>query len=523
MLKIGIVSMYPYRPHVQDLIFLSDHLEKAGHSCYFLSCPGALPTCYYNLFKGKEKSLVQCLKCQFGGIKTYKSENNTLINKNIRKMLDNEEISYILSSTIASLGRIENDYEIENILPKDIEKKLIEAIEIVYGNTENWISQNNLDGVLVFNGRLDVTRSIILALKKNNVPFISVENHLNGITLNYNSDCLSLEFINSINNKYKDIPLNEKQARFAGKIIGEMFLKKQKLWRTHNKESIATEWPLKNSKKGSRILIAPSSKFEFFGHKDWEVTWSKDYTEGYEKVIEALGVDFKDCILRCHPFWNENLGNIGKGEKSENHYKEWAKSKGIHVIESSDKRNTLDLIKEADVILVNGGTAGIEAALLGKTVISIGKSRYYNAGFTVNVFNEKELKEIFPTLKKYNKAIIQKRAVRYIYNYHGRFEQFYDLVNKDTPLKNSYYSSDEVANQIVNIFLNGKIDPYDKDVTEEESFENMIINEINNNNWDKLSSLRSDENRKFEDYQISKRGIFKIIDLIREKLPAGHY
>ncbi|WP_096203110.1 hypothetical protein [Bacillus sp. FJAT-45350] len=525
-MKIGIVSMYPYRPHVQDLVYLSDQLEKEGHTCYFLSCAASLPTCYYNLFKGKEKSLTQCLKCQLGGIKTYKNENVTSLDKNIKTKLDKEDISYILKSTIGSLGRIENDSESESVLSNDTKEKLVESVEIVLGNAENWIKEEKLDGVLLFNGRLDVTRSVMVALKKKNIPFISVENHLNGITLNYNEDCLSLKFINAINNKFKEIPLNKEQAEFAGKIIGEMFLKKQKIWRTHNLESIEASWPVRNTndKTRKKVLITPSSKFEFLGNQEWEVEWTKDYTEGYEKVIRSLGVDFEDCVLRCHPFWNESLGSIGKGDKSENHYKTWAKSKGIHVIDSKDNTNTLDLIKEADIILVNGGTAGIEAALLGKTVVSIGKSRYYKAGFTTNVFKEADLKECLSRINNLNKNHIQKRAVRYIYNYHGRFEQFHDLVNKETTLENAYFSSDVVAEKIIKIFKDGKIEPYDIRVTEEVKYEDELVNSINENNWDELISLGI-KNDEVDDkrYDINKRGIYRMVDIIRDKLPAGHY
>jgi hypothetical protein len=525
--KIGVVSMYPFRPHVQDLIYLSEHLEKEGHTCYYLTCGASLPTCYYNLFKGEVKSLVQCSKCHIGGLGSYKNKNITFIDKNLKADLSEGDVSYIIKSTIGSLGRVENEFETESILSDNIKEKLIESVEIVYQNTINWVFKEKLDGVLLFNGRYDTPRAVMLALKSSNVPFISIENHLNGIILNYNEDCLSLKFVSNINRAFRDVPLNKQQASFAGKIIGEMFSKKQKIWRTHNSESINANWPIKSEgdKRGVRVLITPSSKFEFLGNQEWEVEWTKDYTEGYEKVIRSLGVDFKDCVLRCHPFWNENLANIGKGDKSEKHYTSWAKSRGIHVIESKDNRNTLDLIKEADIILVNGGTAGIEAALMGKTVISIGKSRYYEAGFTITAFNEDDLENILSTQQKQNASYIQRRAVRYIYNYHGRFEQFYDVIDKQTPLENSYYTSNEVAKRIVRIFKEGKIEPYETEISDEVEYENEIIELINNNNWDELLSLNYNEfnHNNYEAYKIKKRGMYQIVDTIRRKLPAGHY
>lgn len=521
-MKIGIVSMYPYRPHVQDLVYLSNQLEDAGHECSFLSCKASLPTCYYNLFKGEVKSKKQCLKCEIGGFSSYTRKSKIFyINRTRKAELNQEDIDYLINSTIGSLGRIENESEIESVIDEETKSKLVKAVEIVYQNTIDWITKEGIEGVLVFNGRLDVTRAIILSLNRINTPFISVENHLNGITLNYNADCLSLDFINEINERYKDSYLDEEQAAFSGKIIGEMFLKKQKLWRTHNISNTKSTWPIKKVKT-KKLLITPSSKYEFLGNKDWEVYWTQDYTEGYQKVIEKLGIEYSDCVLRCHPFWHENLGSLGKGNKSEKHYTEWAKKLGIHVIGSEDDVNTLDLINEAEIVLVNGGTAGIEAAILGKKVVSVGKSRYYKAGFTFNVFNNEDVEELIINNADWDSNLVQKRVLRYLYNYHARFEQFYDTISKQNALKNNYANSKKVADSIIGIFQKRSIDPYVQRYGQDGNYEDEIIKHVNKKDWSILVSAIEDQFTS-EGYEIKKRGLLKIVDSIRDKLPAGHY
>ncbi len=521
-MRFGIVSMYPYRPHVQDMVYLSNQLEEAGHSCVYLSCNKNLPTCYYNLFKGKTKSKIQCAKCMIGGLSSYvKKEKIYYINKKRKKELNKDDINYIINSTIASLGRIENESEIDSIISGATRLKLVQAVEIVYQNTLDWLHENNIEGVLVFNGRLDLTRAVVLALKNSAIPFISIENHLNGVTLNYNSDCLSLEFINKVNTKYKDLYLTKDQSVFSGKIIGEMFLKKQKLWRTHNLSSKKTTWPIENIRT-KKVLITPSSKYEFIGSEDWRVHWTDDYTEGYQKVIEKLGVNYSDCVLRCHPFWHENLGALGKGDSSESHYTKWANKLGIYTIASADDENTLDLIKEADIVLVNGGTAGIEAAILGKTVISVGRSRYNKAGFTINVFDEKDIKEFEFDTKKIDPSVIQRRVIRYLYNYHARFEQFYDIVWKKNALKNNYVDSSKVSDLILKYFHQGYIDSYVSEYGSESNFEDVVIEQINGKNWNALADCEVSEEGK-DGYEIKRRGILSLIDLIRDILPAGHY
>lgn len=520
-MKIGIVSMYPYRPHVQDLVYLSNQLESAGHECSFLLCKASLPTCYYNLFKGKVKSKKQCLKCTIGGFSSYVTNDKIFyIDSKRRSQLAVEDVDYLINSTVGGLGRIENEYEIGDVLDKETRSKLEESVNIVYQNTIDWITKEGIEGVLVFNGRLDVTRAVVLSLNRNDVPFISVENHLNGVTLNYNADCLSLDFINNINETYKDSYLNEEQAIFAGKIIGEMFLKRQKLWRTHNVSNQKSTWP-NNKTKTKKLLITPSSKYESLGSKDWEVYWTKDYTEGYQKVIEALGVDYTDCVLRCHPFWGENLGSLGKGDKSERHYTKWAEKLGISVISSDDDVSTLDLIKEAEVILVNGGTAGVEAAVLGKKVISVGKSRYYKAGFTLNVLNDEDVENLKTNHTYLDSNLVQTRALRYLFNYHARFEQFHDVITKQTALKNSYFDSKRVAKTIIRIFQEKSIDPYVLTTGGNSEYEMKIIELVNKREWTTLAAEVDDQSTG-EGYEIKKRGIFKIFDSIRDKLPAGH-
>lgn len=521
-MNFGIVSMYPFRPHVQDLVYLSDQLENAGHKCSYLVCNSALPTCYYNLFNGKVKSKKQCFKCKIGGLFSYIDKNKIYnIDDKRKSSLNNKDIEYLLKSTIGTLGRIENSSEIKNVLDKKTENKLEEAVNIVYKNTIDWVNNENIDSVLVFNGRLDVTKAITLGLERINIPFITVENHVNGLTLNYNEDCLSLDFINRINSEFKNQYLNKEQAEFAGDIVGKMFQKKQKLWRTHNVTNSNSDWPIENTET-KKVLITPSSKYEFLGNEDWKVKWTSDYTEGYTKVIKALDVNFSDCVLRCHPFWDENLGHIGDGSSSEMHYTKWAKEYGIKVIKSSNDANTLDLIDEADIILVNGGTAGIEAAILGKKVISVGKSRYYNAGFTTNVFNDTDLDNIRNNKFDLDSSVIQKKVLRYLYNYHARFEQFYDLISKKTPLKNIYLDSKFIEESIVRYFKNECIEPYTLKSCTTKKFEDNIIKLINKKDW--ASLILNNESKKYENsYMIKKRGILKFVDYIRDKLPAGHY
>ena len=54
-MKIGFVNIFSFRPHVQNLVFLAELLEREGHECFFLTCDSDVSMCYNLLIKSKNK------------------------------------------------------------------------------------------------------------------------------------------------------------------------------------------------------------------------------------------------------------------------------------------------------------------------------------------------------------------------------------------------------------------------------------------------------------------------------------
>ena len=94
-----------------------------------------------------------------------------------------------------------------------LKKKYIDA----YNSTLEFIRKNSLDSLIVFNGRIDMTRAAIEAAKIAGINFVTHERPYmgHGIQLNVNENCLGLRSRIMLNQKFDLLPLNKKQARLA--------------------------------------------------------------------------------------------------------------------------------------------------------------------------------------------------------------------------------------------------------------------------------------------------------------------
>ena len=68
---------------------------------------------------------------------------------------------------------------------------------------------------------------------------------------------------------------------------------------------------------------------------------------------------------------------------------EWAKKNNVFYIPSKQNVDTYDLMQQADLIIINGGTAGLEAAALGKKVVNLGSVDFnsFCVDFRHNLFH----------------------------------------------------------------------------------------------------------------------------------------
>jgi len=513
-MNIGYAMLYPCRGSIHNMIYISNLLEKAGHKNHFLRCNASVPYCHNRLLKGTSK-VVECSKCFIGGVNTFPVKNITKIDPKNRRELDKHLLYDIVSSSSFSLHRIETDDDCLSEEVIETQKKLHPLAEITFSNAVDWISENNLELVFIFNGRLDMPRAVLKACEYQSIPYITFEAAYPGVALEINADCRSLKSLHKLIDVYKNFPLTREQAMFSAKIAAQMLAKKNLVWRLYNIEHKKTYWPKEHSE--AKILIVPTSRHEMKDAPGWDAEWPH-FLDGVEAVVAKLGARFDDCVVRCHPNWNENIGIVRNGIKSERVYTEWAKKRGAIIIPSSSKASTNDLMKEADYIIVQCGTAGIEGALLGGRVIGLFPSWYSVADFSVQVHSPKELWKI-EDMSSFNAKENIRKALRFLYVYHKRFAQYTRYIKPLTTYENTYvYGADE--HNIFYAVENNALLADDISVAEGDIDEEEVVCKIMHGKLDDF--LNYEENPSLLcSGKIQRKFIFRWIDFVRSKMKVG--
>ena len=516
-MNIGFVSIYAYRPHVEYLVYLSKLLAQDGHKTFFFVCDASVPKCYSQLLKGHGK-IRECPVCILGGFRGYPVNRLYSIKSSSRKSLSEEILEAIVRSSAFTIHRVETNIDCESSAVKQTQRELFDSAEIIYGNTIDWIRENQLDGVVCFNGRMALTRAITYTCQQLDIPYITAERTTfgDGLRLVPNGDCLSLKQDDRLHKHFSRKFLTLFQAKVAAKLAARRFLRQNvSEWRVYNQAAKCLTWPLPNSKQ-PKVLILPSSRCEFAYHDDYDCGW-QDMTTAIDDILTSLGVNHSSSILRCHPNWAEYIGRK-TGTLSEQYYIDWAKDKGVYFIPSQEKADTYSLMAEADIIIVNGSSCGFEAALLGKKVICIGAAFYREAGFVYLLKEQRDLEKL-RLLESHDPIETVRRALRYIYTDAYRIAQYTDFVRPDTPTQYNYF---EGANSsiIINMLKSGMLSPNDTEVAEDPSGEDIILKVVLRRNWKELVQWQAPAPKLYSD-KVERQASLRWIEPVRELFPTG--
>lgn len=515
-MNIGFVNIYSFRPHVEHLYYLSLLMKNAGHEIHFLTCDADVKSCYPRLLKGTSK-FVECSKCIVGGVRSYPVNSVTSISSGTAH-LEIDTLEQIALSSSCTLNRTESEHEWNESEVVAVRKKLYDPIASVHLSAMKWIDSNNLDAVICFNGRMDLTRSVTFACEQKNIPFITHERTWfgDGLQLIPNENCLSLKALDDMVQQFDDKPLTFSQAQLAGKLAAERFLQSNTLeWRLYNKNPEPAPWPLQS--KGKRVLVLPSSKNEFAGHAEWQTGWL-DNTSALDEFFAAFRIKPEDVVIRFHPNWAEKIGSIS-GQRATKHYTDWSTESGIHFITSEDKANTYDLIQQADIVVLNGGSSAVEAGICGKQVICLGPSSYEKAGF-LRVFNNKEDMYRTNALVDIEPEIVIKKTLRYIYLRARRFPQFVNFVKAIKTTKYQYFQGAN-PQRIIDMITTGKVSPDDEIVAENESEELSIVSLIKDRDWQTLANHEPSIYTKKSVLSVKRRFTLRWLDSFRRKFALG--
>jgi hypothetical protein len=524
-MRIGFSSIYSWRPHVEHLQFLATLARQDGHEPFYLTCDADLPTCYSRELRPDRSAWLCCARCRIGGVRSYADRNVSSIGGLASKddPLNNEAYSWALSSA-STLGRFESDADFSSDEFRTLAARLEPVARAAYSAAKRWIKRERLDAICVFNGRMDATRGILEAARATGIRCITVERTWfgNGLHLTPDENCLGLDEVSRLVAAWRDKPLTREQALRAASLVALRFLRRNsKEWRAYNTRAKVTPWPISGARR--RILLTPGSRNEVWSHPDWESSWP-ERTAAFDAILDRLNLRSEDVVLRCHPNWGERIG-AKLGELPESYYTRWAKARGIYTIPSEDATSTLGLIEHADAIVVCGGSAALEAAIIGKQVIAVSPSAYQSAGFQSPVRSPEELEALRLLVDKDEEARrreaaeISKYALRFCYTMAFRVAQFVDYVQCVSPTEYRYVDGAN-PQRLNDLIQTGRLAADDESSAMQEAGEQEVIELINSRAWDELA--REDEpsaNKPSRPAQ--RRWMYRAVDRVRAALPRG--
>lgn len=504
---------------MHNLAFVARLLQGLGHSTYFLTCDSSVPNCYNQLIRQKPR-LIECTKCILGGVRSFFADNVTSFSNTVEAVgIPVEVLREFAKSSSYTIGRTESSEDTEAANVRLIQNELIPSIQRTYESAKRWIAENKLDGVFLFNGRIDLTRALLEASKASGIPFVSMERSLfgDGILFNPGGNCLSLNHIRQMNIDFRSKSLDHDQAVHAAMIGLRRFLVlDSKEWRVYLHDRNESKWPAPHF--GTRVLVLPSSRNEFQGHPDWDSDWA-NATDALDDILDMSLFPKRNFVVRGHPNWAEHIGK-SSGERSERHYREWADSRGLFYIPSSSRINTHSLIKQADVIIVNGSSSAIQAGILGKLVILLGHAPYENSNMVLTISQRKEMQGVIVPSKVDAQKIIAS-TLRYLYTVSRRFPQFTRFVKARTALDYVYYEGAD-GTRLERLLASGRIEPDDDLYSQVPESESEIVSALLAGDWDHLLREGKDIVQPQEKlFGLRRRGILTFLDPLRSRIKPG--
>jgi hypothetical protein len=526
-MKIGFTSIFPWRPHVEHTYFLAQLARQAGHTALFLTCDGDLPTCYPRELRPERAAWLQCAGCRAGGVRSYTSAGVSSIGSFHPNQLPASGRGADWSRSSAStLGRFESDADFTSPAFAELTQRLAPAADMAYDAARRWIDRERLDAICLFNGRMDVTRGVLEAARDAGVSFVSMERTWfgDGLQLLPGENCLGLRSVDQMMADWRDRPLSKVQALRAASHIASRFLRlNSKEWRAYNTAAKVTRWPVSNARR--RILLVPGSRNEVWGHPDWASQWQQP-TAAFDAVIEKLRLHPADLVIRCHPNWAEKIGS-SSGHLSEAYFTDWALRRGIRVISSADTTSTLVLIEQADAIVIGGGSAALEAGILGKKVIAVSPSVYQQAGFQHTAYNGEQLQNLtFSTdideSERFSEAVrVARQTLRFCYTMAHRLAQYVPYVRCATTTRYEYPEGAD-PERLIRLLASGNLEADDNHSGADCSEEDEVLELIRQRAWDTLLETNTDNqsaNRPMK--PVHRRWMFRPMDRLRDAMPRG--
>ncbi len=417
---VFIHSAFGLWPMLEYELDIAQRELLSGNRVVFSYCRGSQVSCEVNNsgLNGKIKSRY-CKECQSrvrAGLRWLDSKNGALEiveyecltmaqQLSIATILQDLEVASKDENSIKSLVNLQgvdifesalstvmSNLRLSQLKPDDYFKYLKNDISIAlrsYYSALNHLTSKLPDRVYIFNARISRYRPLLRLAQKSSIDILVHEYPSYGFmdyivthgTYSHDRKAFSRQLYKT----FEEYPLSTQDKMDIGeswfknranRLINGMepiFVKNQEL------EKLPDDW----SNKNFNVVFYVSSEDEIAGVKEVIEGRPCDQIEAIKYVVNAIPELMM--YVRIHP----NMAN--SDAEFNNALLELNVMEKVKVIEAESKIDSYSIMRAADLVISAGSTAGIEAAFLGKPVITVGTSQYEAFCATVKAKTIREL------------------------------------------------------------------------------------------------------------------------------------
>jgi hypothetical protein len=397
-----------WKPHYEtDLEIIQRHLDD-GDEVVHLHCDADLPACDANPNHDMAKCR-NCIELRKAGISLLSPRVPSISFLNLSQLNERElasvqknfatiaelksfyieefDIGMAVASSIISLTR---DPEVDLSVLDDMVSRFLVAALSVYRSLQNYLKENPVDCVYVFNGRFAPVRAVLRACQSRGVTcYVHERGHdIHHYSLETNTTAHDLAYMQQqILGQWERAAGDSRRKEIAEKYYLDRSKGVVQSWYSflgRQKEGLL---PASWNPARKNIVIFNSSEDEYAAtDAQWNNPLYANQLEGLQRIVQSLEADHDGIhlYLRIHP----NL--IGVNNKHTMALYDLGRD-FFEIIPPDNPVSTYALIKHADKVLTFGSTVGIEAVFWGTPSIHAGRSYYHHLGGTYNAGSHEEV------------------------------------------------------------------------------------------------------------------------------------
>ncbi len=301
---------------------------------------------------------------------------------------------------------------------------------IVATGLNNYLSANDVDAAILFNGRQSIMRIAFELFRQRGIRVLTherAEYSRGHINVRPNAHCLSMNPFGELWKQWADVALDRPSLDTARKWLLDRRTGTNLAWipfnsRSQAETSIRARMNLAADKK--LWVLFTSSTDETAGEPELRGPFTSQH-DWIREVVEWVATrDDVQLIVKVHPNLGGNL-YIGKATDELRIYEEMKATLPEHVriAMPDDAVDAYLLSEEADVGLTFGSIIGLEMAMLGKPVLLASRALYENCSTVFRVHSCESLPGMLEKcLESSTSREIQREAFRLAYCYISRFE-----------------------------------------------------------------------------------------------------